>query len=312
MLPLSLHEGAAPPLLGALAAVSERPEDPRVRRFAAFVAEELGEAAELAAELPSPPAAEALAAAVPEGARAAAVQRLVLAAMLAPPLTEARLERLETYAAALGRGPATEPALVDLRRALAGHHRRLSASLLRRFPPTERIKTAWRRGGFGDRWRLIKALLRIPDRATAERYRGLEALAEGTLGRAFFDHCRANGFPLPGERRGLPEPMTFHDMGHALVGAATDIAGETRMAGFEAGCMGERGFTMLEFTLLLFNLGARLPADAAPAVGAVDVDVLLDAFAVGHASALDVLAWDPWADAEVPLVELRQRYGIAV
>ncbi|MCA9663687.1 MAG: hypothetical protein KC486_35490, partial [Myxococcales bacterium] len=115
MLPLTPDVGAAGPLLGALAAVSDAPEDPRVRRFAAFVAGELGVDLDPEEEF-SAPSAEALAAAVADPSRAAATQRLILAAMLVPPLGAARLERLEAYADALGRRAADEPALGDLRR----------------------------------------------------------------------------------------------------------------------------------------------------------------------------------------------------
>ena len=224
-------------------------------------------------------------------------------------MTAARLDRLTAYAVALGR--AREPALTDLRRLVRGRHRLLTVGLMPRFPPSERLRAAWRAGGLGGRWRFVKALLRLGDADTAARYRALERLPEATLGRRFLAHCRDNGFALPGERGALPEAAVFHDMGHVLVGAGTDVAGETRMAGFEAGCMGERGFTMLEFTLLLFNLGAKLPTDAKPQVGQVDVDVLLDAYAEGRRSSLDVLVWDPWADVERPVDELRARYRIS-
>lgn len=303
--PLSLPPTVAPAALASLAAIAEHPEDPRVRRFIAFVAAEVDVEAEVDAAPPSP---ADLAAATPPTSREALVQRMLLAAMLVPPLSTSRLDRLEAHAAALDR--ADEPALLDLRRALRGEHRRLSASLLARFPPSDRIRRAWRRGAIGERWRIVKAMLRLPDAATAARYRALGDLPESTLGRAFFDHCQRNGFKMPGEPGSLPEPLVFHDMGHALVGEGTDVAGETRMAGFEAGCMGDAGVTMLEFTLLLFNLGARLPTDARPQVGAVDVDALLSAFARGRRSSLDVLGWDPMADASTPLELLRARYAI--
>jgi hypothetical protein len=308
MLQLSLDAEAGAIVLAAIAAVSEHPDDARVRSLIGFVASEIG-LDDAGAALGSPPTPQQLAAAITDApSRAAVVQRMVLAAMLVPPLTAPRLDRLERYAAPLGR--ADEPALIDLRRTLQGRHRRLAASLMRRFPPTERIKAAWRSGRFGDRWRFIKALAGLSDRGTAARYEGLAELPEGTLGRDFFEHCRASDFQLPGQRGGLPEPMVFHDMGHALIGVATDIDGEIRLAGFEAGCMGDRGFTMLEFALLLFNLGAKLPTDAAPAVAKVDVDILLDGYAAGRRSALDVLAWDPWADVGEPVAALRERYRI--
>ncbi|MCB9705201.1 MAG: hypothetical protein H6711_25225 [Myxococcales bacterium] len=306
MHPLSAPPSAAPRLFGAIAAVSEHPDDPRVGRWIAFVADELGVVDAAPAPAPTP---EALAEAIVDpDARQAALERLMIAAMLVPPLTPARVELLRAHAAALGR--ADEPALVDLGHAAAGRHRALTMGLMRRFPPSERITRAWRRGGLGERWRIVKAMLKLGDAATAARYQALADLPEGTLGHRFVDHCRQSGFALPGERRSFPEPLAFHDMGHALVGAATDIPGETVMAGFEAGSFRERGFTMLEFTLLLFNLGARLPTDAKPEVGKVDLDLLLDAYRRGQAASLDVLAWDPWEDVAEPVEALRRRYGI--
>jgi hypothetical protein len=297
---------ALPIVLAAIAAVSEHPEHAGVGVLLAFVAEELGMAPELA---PAASPAE-LAAAIPRAEdRLAVLERLMLAVMIVPPLNAARLERLDAYAAALDR--AGEPALLDLHNALAGNHRRLTAALLGRFPPSERIRMAWRRGSMGDRWRLAKAMAKLPDAGTAARYRGLGELSENTLGRAFFEHCRRNGFALPGERGALPETMVFHDMGHALVGAGVDIPGEAHMGGFEAGCLRDRGFTMLEFALMLFNLGARLPTDAAPAVGAVDMGVLLRGYADGRKASLDLLGWEPWADVEQPLAVLRERYQIS-
>lgn len=302
---LTVSREAGPILLAAMAAVSEHPEHAGVRRLLAFVADELGTEPELAPASTS----EALGAAIVDpDARLAVLERLLLAAMVVPPLNAARLERLDAYAAALELGG--EPALRDLHNALAGNHRRLSAALLGRFPPSERIRRAWRRGGIGDRWRLAKAMAKLPDAQTAARYRALAELPEGTLGRTFFEHCRRNGFALPGERGALPETMVFHDMAHALVGAGTDIPGEAHMGGFEAGLLRERGFTMLEFALLLFNLGAKLPTDAAPAVGAVEMDVLLRGYADGRRATLDLIQWEPWADVGEPLAVLRERYDI--
>ena len=304
--PATVTPDAARAALAAVGEVAGQPERPGVVALVEHLARALGvEASEARATDP----ANLAAALEPSEARLALVQRLVLAAMIVPPLDAARLGRLEAYASALG--CAHEPALVDLRLTLAGRHRRLTSRLMGRFPPMVRVREAWKRGSWGQRWRMAKALARLPDAATAARYRALAELPPTSLGRAFYEHCREHGFPLPGERRGLPEPMTFHDMGHALVGAGTDIAGETTMAGFEAGCFRERGFTMLEFTLLLFNLGAKLPTDAAPAVGAVDLGLLLRSYDAGLEAELDLIAWDPWADREAPLDQLRERYAIA-
>lgn len=302
---LTVSRELGPIVLAAMAAVSEHPEHAGVRRLLAFVAEDLG----VEHELEQDPNPARLAAAISDpDARLAVLERLVLAAMIVPPLTAARLERLDAYAAGLERGK--EPALADLHHTLAGHHRRLSAGLLGRFAPSERMRRVLRRGSMGDRWRLAKAMLKLPDATTAARYQRLGELPEGTLGRTFFEHCRSNGFALPGERGAMPETMVFHDMAHALVGAGTDIPGEAHMGGFEAGLLRERGFTMLEFALLLFNLGAKLPTDAAPAVGAVDIDVLLRGYADGRRATLDLIAWEPWLEVGESVAALRERYDI--
>lgn len=305
---LAISRDAGSILLAAMPVVAEQADHAGVRRLVAFVADEVGIAADEGRSREASPAA--LAAAIPDSdARLAAFERLMLAAMIVPPLTSARLEQLDAYATALDR--AREPALRDLHNTLAGNHRRLSAGLMSRFPPSERIRIAWRRGRLGDRWRLVKGMARLPDAATAARYRALGELPEGTLGRTFYEHCRRNEFALPGERGALPETMVFHDMAHALVGAGTDIPGEVHMGGFEAGCLRERGFAMIEFAFLLFNLGAKLPTDAAPAVGQVDVDALLRGYADGRKATLDLLGWEPWADVNETLPVLRERYRIS-
>jgi len=305
VLPLDLPAAAASALFAAMAQISEHPDDARLRRLVSFVADEVDVAAEVPRQIPS---ATELAALLPAKAAVPALERLALAAMLVAPLSAARLSQLGRYALALGHDDL--PVLRDLERARNGQHRRLSARLLRRFPPMRRLGAAWRRDGLGTRWRMLKAFARLPDRRTRTRYQALAELPEHTLGRAFFDHCRRNSFPLPGERRGVPETMAFHDMGHALLGAGTDIYGETTMAGFEAGTMGEHGLTMLEFTLLLFNLGVRLPTAAAPQINAVDIDRLLTAFNTGKRSKLEVLTWDPWPEVHEPVATLRRRYQI--
>ena len=193
---LDISREATPTVLAAIAAVSEHPEHAGVRELLAFVAGELGLDGGLQPELaPTPSPAELAAVVTRAEDRLAVLERLMLAAMIVPPLDAARLERLVAYASALDL--ASEPALSDLHNLLAGHHRRLTAALLGRFPPSERIRIAWRRGGMGDRWRLVKAMAKLPEAGTAARYRALGELPEGTLGRNFFEHCRRNGFALP-------------------------------------------------------------------------------------------------------------------
>jgi hypothetical protein len=150
------------------------------------------------------------------------------------------------------------------------------------------------------------------DAQVAERYLALGDLPAGTLGRAVFEHYRAHGFALPGEKHGTPEAMMFHDVGHVLSGYGVDPHGEIQQAAFQAGFVRTDGFLFLLFGILQFHVGVKITPVAEAERGFFDVPKVLRAFQRGSECALDVSDhFDLFAYAREPLDALRQRWGVA-
>ncbi len=91
------------------------------------------------------------------------------------------------------------------------------------------------------------------DPEVAWKYRQLGLLPEGTLGRAFWEHCTQRQFSFPGEAGGIPERMVFHDFGHILSGYDTNPQGEIQQGAFQAGYIRQDGFVFLLFVILHFH-----------------------------------------------------------
>lgn len=155
------------------------------------------------------------------------------------------------------------------------------------------------------------------DPALAQRYRGLEALPEDTLGFAFFQHIRRNGFSLPGELRGFPESGIYHDMTHVLAGYDTTPAGEVQVGGFTAGYKRERPLYVILFVLLTFSAGVNMTPLPQPHLeGIIGVEDMAEKFlhAVERGSRVTVDlsdGWDFWPYLPLPLDEARRRLGVA-
>lgn len=153
----------------------------------------------------------------------------------------------------------------------------------------------------------------LTDDATAQKFKDLSRRAPGTLGRALHDHYVENGFALPGEPKGLPATGIFHDVGHLLSGYGVDPEGEIQQAAFQAGFMRNDGFVFFLFGILQFHIGIRLTPIAQAERGFFDVKKVLRAAERGASCNVDLTdaqSWDFWSVADVPLGELRARYGI--
>jgi hypothetical protein len=217
-------------------------------------------------------------------------------------------------------GDATEHALDELARALDvtdagtrvvreiahGHvtlarldmGRRLGAALFHERPLMDLART-------------VLAAVGLTDESLAERYRSLGRYEPGTLGRALFDHYREHGFPLPGEEKGAPERIIFHDVGHVLSGYGVDPRGEIQQAAFQAGFMRHDGFVFFLFGVLQFHIGIKITPIAEGEHGYFDVKKVLRAAERGAACNVDLTHdWDLWDVAHIPVDELRRRYAI--
>jgi hypothetical protein len=173
-----------------------------------------------------------------------------------------------------------------------------------------------RRGLFG----AVKSLLGVrglfEDPEVARPFLALGALPEGTLGRAFFDHYRHNGFPLPGERGGFPVSGVYHDFIHVLTGYGTDPVGELQLGAFTAGSRKQDPLYVALLPVLVFCAGINVtpvPHDEPAALFAQPgvAEKYLIALQRGGQVACDLSDhWDFWPLVSRPLAEARVGLGI--
>lgn len=149
------------------------------------------------------------------------------------------------------------------------------------------------------------------DPEVAWKYRQLGLLPEGTLGRAFWEHCTQRHFSFPGEAGGIPERMVFHDFGHILSGYDTNPQGEIQQGAFQAGYIRQDGFVFLLFVILHFHWGIQITPVADADVGLFNIPLVMHALQRGAACKVDLSdRWNFWEVIDVPVEELRDRYGI--
>ena len=256
-------------------------------------------------------AAELAAIVVRPEVRAQLVMGMVVATFVSGDARPRQHEAIAEFTAALD---VDMPELEDLRLLIDHRLTLLRFDVLRRTYIGEGLAAIWRDEGVRG---LVERLARFrgwaEEPTLAARYRALGDLPEGTLGRAYFEHCRRGGFAFPGERFGAPEAIVVHDMAHVLGGYGTDPAGELQVAAFTAGFRKrEQTLSILLFALAQFDLGIAMVPVAEPELGNLDADAFLTAFARGAAMRVDLFdGWDMWAAVDQPLDVLRRRYGIA-
>ncbi|KDE98336.1 hypothetical protein Y900_005115 [Mycolicibacterium aromaticivorans JS19b1 = JCM 16368] len=167
------------------------------------------------------------------------------------------------------------------------------------------------------------------------RYDALRDFPAGSLGRAFFEHYRDNGYAFPGDPRALNETWaTPHDSLHVLSGYSTSAQGELLVAAFTGAA--KRGNTdLMEShiipTILIYHMGIdinkglnagdhdRIAADPSWRDNyqgnvhlGLDLAKLWVAWDRGVATTEDLYSghWDLWSVATEQVVDLRLRYGI--
>jgi uncharacterized tellurite resistance protein B-like protein len=277
------------------------------QRLLEIAAEALGLEAELDAVETIEP--EELAAGLTESdSREALMKRLVLLSTLDAEVSEEEVALLERYGAALG---VEERAVHNLRQLMQGHVRRMAFDLARRSFAPGMLKSIWSEEGLAGLWRLAKAALGLTDPELAARFEALGELADDTLGYAVFHQFADNGFPYPGQKKGIP--ILFHDLGHVLAGYGTEPEGELKVAGFQAGYLNEDPLVMYLMICMLFQLGIEPMAKlrGVPAYkGRLDLDTFLEAFRRGQALECNLLHWDPWPHMERKLDDVRTELGI--
>ena len=185
--------------------------------------------------------------------------------------------------------------------------------MLRRFWALEKLEERVQTEGFAAAIRFVRANFgRLENPELARRFARFRSLPDGTLGREYLRYLDRNGWPLPGERGALSDIIVYHDMTHVLADYGTDPASEVEVACFSAGYRTKEPFTFVLFVLLQFHVGLRLTPGSPAERGFFDVERALLALERGAAMNVDLTAgWSFWEVADVPLDELRRRYGIA-
>jgi hypothetical protein len=245
--------------------------------------------------------------------------RFMVVACLAngAPNTE-QISLVSAYAAALA---VEEPALRVIRYLAQGRVWWFRLAFLRRSHLRYYFRNTYRISG-GRVLEVIKAVLIFrgvvkEDLRLVSRYRALQQLPEGSLGRQFFDHLTRASLPFPGEHGGLPEGSIYHDFAHVLAGFDTSPEGEMQAAAFQAGFTeGEYDFFTWLFSIVLHTAGIKLvplPMQFRPGrigEGSVAMDVLAALERGGQLKADLGNDWHFWNDVELPLEIVRERFGV--
>ena len=196
---------------------------------------------------------------------------------------------------------------------LADEHFALARlDIARRFAGREQMVADVREKGVGWLARSLSTIAGLrEDPELAAPYRALEASPVGSLGRAYFDFVRGNGFTFVGEKHGSPEPLVVHDLSHILSGYGTDPIGEIQVLSFQAGYRKRNPFTYVLFALFQFQLDLRMSPLAPSFEGTFDPEKMMIALQRGAAMDRDLTdAWDWWPVMDRPLEEVRRDFGI--
>lgn len=257
---------------------------------------------------PLPPRELASALSAPS-VRSMAVRCLAVTALVDGTLDAGTIALVLDYAAALD---VREPYLKQLHEAVSGNLHWALADMTR-----QNIKSLW-----DQPWRDeddVMALL-LPyqgpraDPPLVARHEALGSLPEGTLGRAYWNIYKRNGYAFPGDPRGVNEAFARpHDSTHVLSGYDTSPQGEILVSTFTAGMhpkLPMEGHILP--VIFSWHLGIEINKFAGSARGALDPEKFWVAWARGADTREDLFApdWDFWAVAGEPVESLRRRYHV--
>jgi tellurite resistance protein len=280
---------------------------PAERRFIEVVAELHGTRTDVDSLSAIEPGAVAEAIVEPHR-RKRVVQLAVIAAMVEGDVTSAEAAAVKRLARALG---VDEASLKVLEEIAADHGFLTRLDMMRRIMGKIGTQAYEEEGlaGIGKMMAMFTGGGEDPQ--VAWKYKSLGMLPEGTLGRAFWEHCTGNRFPFPGEKGGIPERMVFHDFGHVLAGYSTTPEDEIQQGAFQGGFTREDGFAFVMFAIIQFHLGIKVTPATGPQTGLFDVPKVLRAAQRGASCKVDLShRWDPFAVADAPLEQIRAEYGI--
>jgi tellurite resistance protein len=237
------------------------------------------------------------------------VQGLIVMSLIDGNTNARETDLVEQFAQAL---EVSAPEVKDLRHVLKEEMLQLRLDLVRRFWLRDKVKEIWNTAGIRGLYKFMRGMIgKDKDAALAARYQALEHYPAGSLGRAYREYCRANGFALPGEKGGAAEPILFHDCAHVLSGYGTDPEGEVQVACFSAGFQRRDPWLFVFFVLLQFHVGIRMTPITKARTGFFDPAKALIAIRRGAAMNVDLNnGWEYWPVMGEQVEELRRRYNI--
>jgi hypothetical protein len=158
----------------------------------------------------------------------------------------------------------------------------------------------------------------VNDVELADRWRALEALPDGTLGRGVSDFYRARGFAFPGTIGSAPPLLAQHDWVHVLADYGTRVESELEVFALIARAIPDpRGFSLLAMVVSLFETGYMIAGAGLFQYdrGHLSVDDgmavrVADAMYRGAVCGRDLLAVDWFEYADWPVEDVRRELGI--
>ena len=237
------------------------------------------------------------------------VNGLVVMSLIDREVSQQETDLVEQFAEAL---QVSMPEVTNLRHVLKREIFHLRLDLARRFWLREKVVEIWNTEGIRGLLKFVGGLIGTYENPeVAFRYQAYEHYPSGSLGRAYWEYCRANGFALPGEMNGAAEPILFHDCAHLLSGYGTDPEGEIQVACFSAGFQRRDPFLFIFFVLLQFHVGIRMTPITKARTGFFDPEKALIALRRGAAMNVDLNSgWDYRPVMGEQIEELRRRYNI--
>jgi len=237
------------------------------------------------------------------------VQLAALAALLTHPVRPASV----AYVAALAKRLSVRDSVVQVLQALQQKRYRRVRFLVMRRALRSLLGEAYRVEGARGVLQFLGAMF-LGLAANARRlweFRRLGLLPEGTLGRAYWIHMTERGFGFPGDPRGIPGPVAYHDVAHVLAGHDTTPLGEIQQGSFQAGNRRDDGFFFAQFVILQFHHGVQVTPMSPGFYGNYHPDKVLWAIHRGARCPFDMTSgWDFWPLMRLPLDQARERCGL--
>jgi hypothetical protein len=257
-----------------------------------------------------PPAVEPEAVTIADGhQRKRLVQLSAMAVLHALPVRPSAFNFLKALARRLD---AHDPVIDAIAAALRGHKLAARVLTMRRGFRVFLKEAYYSEGAWGVA-RFLGAML-LKATVNKERmwnYKRLGLLPEGTLGREFFKHMATVGFAFPGEPKGIPDSIAYHDVIHVLAEHPTTPLGEIQQACFQAGNRREDGFFFAQMVLLHFHQGVYVTPATPATTGMFEPDKVLWAIYRGSKCNVDMThGWDFWPLMQLPMAEARRQVAL--